>query len=359
MRSESSYPNLKRERDRWILERRGARRTVNPMEPHGFIWEEERSENGQIDPVATIFLTNRECPWRCVMCDLWKTTVTESVPLAAIPAQIDYAFEKLGVSSLATAGASLRSEKLGQILPQEIKLYNGGSFFDPKAIPLADYPAIAERVCSFKRVIVECHPAFVRDSCVRFRDLLAEKWSRTACSTGIAPRLEVAMGLETAHPGVIERLNKGMTLTQFARAAEFLKRHDICLRVFVLIKPPFLEEGEALTWANKSIEFAFDSGATVVSLIPTRAGNGAMEALQEQGLFSPPKLATVEAAQEFGVNLRRGRVFADLWDLEKFSSCAACFSGRRERLRLINLEQHVRPPVVCADCSASALDCLR
>ena len=25
--------------------------------------------------VATLFLTNRECPFRCLMCDLWKNTL--------------------------------------------------------------------------------------------------------------------------------------------------------------------------------------------------------------------------------------------------------------------------------------------
>ena len=86
----------------------------------------------------------------------------------AIPAQIDYALERL--------------------LPaRQIKLYNSGSFFDTRAIPLQDYPAILSRVASFERVIVECHPALVSESCFRFNDQL----------TG---RLEVAMGLETVHP---------------------------------------------------------------------------------------------------------------------------------------------------------------
>ena len=77
--------------------------------------------------VATLFLTNRECPYRCLMCDLWKNTLTETVPIGAIPAQIDYA--------------------LGQLPPaRQIKLYNSGSFFDPHAIPPQDHPAIAAQV---------------------------------------------------------------------------------------------------------------------------------------------------------------------------------------------------------------------
>ena len=51
------------------------------------------------------------------------------------------------------------------------------------------------------------------------------------------------------------------------------------------------------------------------SLIPTRAGNGAMEELARQGHFAPPSLDALEAAMEYGLALRTGRVFLDLWDI--------------------------------------------
>src|SRR5262249_10493403 len=258
-----SYPELSQRRDDWILARRGARNVVDPRRPYGIVLEQELSEEGRIVDVATIFLTNRECPGRCVMCDLWKNTVTETVPIGAIPEQIDFA--------------------LAQLAPtQQIKLYNSGSFFDRAAIPVEDYPAIATRVASFERVIVECHPALIGDRVLQFRDMLT------------AARLEVAMGLETAHPETLGRLNKRMTAEQFATAAEFLHGHEIALRVFILVKPPFQDEDEALEWCLRSVGFAFDCGASVVSLIPTRFGNGALETLADQGEFSPPKLAMLE-----------------------------------------------------------------
>jgi radical SAM enzyme (TIGR01210 family) len=316
----AAYPDTARDRDRWILSRRPERNVVDPARPFAFVAEQERAESGEVVSVATIFLTNRECPWRCLMCDLWRNTLSESVPSGAIPAQMDFALAGLPPA-------------------RQLKLYNSGSFFDPRAIPPEDFPAIAERTASFERVIVECHPALVGEPALRFRDLLNGK-------------LEVAMGLETAHPEVLARLNKRMTLDQFARAADFLRGHDIALRVFILVKPPFLDEAEALEWAKRSIDFAFDCGATVASLIPTRFGNGALEALAEQGEFSPPKLATLEEAAAYGVSLRRGRVFADLWDLEKFSSCPACFAARRERLERVNFTQTIEPSVVCSRCNA-------
>ena len=312
------YPEEGRERDRWILSRRALRRELDPWQPSEFLVEDERAENGEIVSVATIFLTNRECPWRCLMCDLWRNTLTQTVPAGAIPAQIDYAIERLPAA-------------------RQIKLYNSGSFFDRLAIPPGDYEPIAARLNSFERVIVESHPALVGPDCLRFCDLLDG-------------RMEVAMGLETAHPEVLSRLNKRMTLDQFSRAAAELRVHDIALRVFILVKPPFLDESEALDWAARSLDFAFDCGAGVAVLIPTRAGNGALDALAERGQFSPPRLATLEDAMAYGLGLRRGRVFADLWDLERFADCRSCFGARAARLHAMNLQQTILPPVTCESC---------
>jgi len=159
-------------------------------------------------------------------------------------------------------------------------------------------------------------------------------------------RLEVAMGLETVHPEVLPRLNKRMTLDMFSEAAEFLRNHQIDLRSFVLIKPPFVSEDEAVMWAQKSTVFALDSGSTVVSLIPVRSGNGALDALD----FVPPKLRSLETALADGIRLNRGRVFADLWDLQSFSECEICFEERRARLSRMNLSQALEPAIECNAC---------
>jgi radical SAM enzyme (TIGR01210 family) len=313
-----AYPTSAAERDRWIVEQRPLRAALDPYRPYAFFVEEESGASGAVEPIATVFITNRECPWRCVMCDLWRNTLTETVPVGAIPAQIDYALKRMPQA-------------------KAIKLYNSGSFFDPGAVPVEDYAAIAERVSGFDRVIVESHPALVGERCLEFRDSLNG-------------RLEVAMGLETAHPAVLEKLNKRMTLEQFRAAADFLQGNDVDLRAFILVQPPFMKAEEALHWAQRSLDSAFDCGATAASLIPTRGGNGAMEALAEGGEFAPPRLELVEEAARYGVGLGRGRVFVDLWDLKNISECNNCYELRLARLRAMNLRQVVLGEVACSAC---------
>lgn len=321
----TDYPGTARERDRWILDRRPPRNAVDAQRAYASLVEDERADSGEIIKVATVFLTNRECPWRCLMCDLWKNTLPGPTPPGAILAQLDAALAELSAQQPAV---------------RFIKLYNSGSFFDPRAVPPAEHEPIAQRLRNFERVIVECHPSLVGESALRFRDQLQG-------------RLEVAMGLETAHPDVLAKLNKRMTLDDFARAAAWLHQEAIALRTFVLIKPPFLDEAEGRFWGERSIDFAMECQAGVIALIPTRSGNGALEALAEAGSFSPPRLDTLEAVAEYGIRLGRSRVFADLWDLQAFSRCSDCFEAREGRLRRMNLTQQIEAPIRCRACAES------
>jgi radical SAM enzyme (TIGR01210 family) len=322
VKTETPYPATAEERTRWILSRRGLRRALDPREPVGALVESEPSEAGETVSVATVFLANRECPWHCLMCDLWQATLAETVPEGAIAEQV-------------------RKALAGLPPARWVKLYNAGSFFDPRAIPRGEYEPVAREIAGFERVIVESHPALVGEDVLRLRDL-------------VRGRLEVAMGLETIHPGVLARLNKGMTLDDFGRAAEKLAQAGVALRAFVLAGLPFLRDEEAQDWTARSIGFAFDCGAEVVAVIPTRPGNGALDALAARGEFDPPLLAALEAAAAAGLESQRGRVLADLWDLERFSSCSDCFPVRRERLNAMNLAQSVLPKVACARCGGQA-----
>jgi uncharacterized Fe-S cluster-containing MiaB family protein len=155
------------------------------------------------------------------------------------------------------------------------------------------------------------------------------------------------MGLETVHPDVLPRLNKRMTLVDFERAARFLIDNGIAVRAFILLRPPLLDEAEGLEWAKRSIDWAQDVGVECCVVIPTRAGNGAMDELQRQGLFEPPTLASLERAVEHGIARGQGRVFADLWNVEQLFHCQACGPARRERLQHMNLHQVIPPRVAC------------
>jgi archaeosine synthase beta-subunit len=302
--------------DNWILSNRGSKNSVDPQKPYAWLAEKECTVSGEIEDTGIIFLTNRECPYHCLMCDLWKNTTDAPVPVGTIPGQIEWALEQM---------PSVK----------HLKLYNSGSFFDSRAIPEEDYKKIASLVSNFETVIVECHPRLVNDNCLHFRNMLK-------------PDLHIALGLETVHPTILPKLNKKMTLEDFSKSVKFLTQHGILSRAFILLRPPFLTEAEGIYWAERSLDYAFSAGVECCTVIPVRAGNGAMDLLAEKGFFTPPDIRSLEEVVEYGIGLNRGRVFADVWDLGQFSKCKICLESRTVRLTEMNLHQKITKKPVCS-----------
>ena len=292
---------------RHILNARGPRNAVDPWRPWAFFVEPEYSRNGRVEDVATLFLTNRECPFHCLMCDLWKNTTESTVPEGAIPAQIDFALQQLPDTP-------------------HLKLYNSGNFFDPRAISRSDRPAIAQRVSGFETVIVENHPKLVGPYCAEFQQL---------CGT----QLEVALGLETSHAETLAALNKQMTTDDFARACRQLTSDRILIRAFILFKPPWTTEQQAIERTLDSVRFAFDCGVSCCSIIPVRTGNGYMEQLQLSGQYVPPKLSSLESVMATTLGWQRGRIFVDLWDAKQFADDPEHADRQLERIHQMNLTQ--------------------
>jgi archaeosine synthase beta-subunit len=258
------------------------------------------------------------------MCDLWKNTTVDAVPVGSIPNQLKHALEILPAA-------------------KHIKLYNAANFFDTNSIPSQDYDSILEIVRPFQSVIIENHPKLCGPRCFSFAERIKSN----------GQRFEVAMGLECIHPDVLPRLNKQMTLDDFRRAADRLVADEIRVRAFILLRPPFLSEQEGVEWAMKSIEFAFAAGVECCSIIPTRFGNGALEQLSAEGWFQPPTMSSMETVIAQGLALHGGRVFMDTWDARQFTECNECADARINRINKMNQTQSILEPVNCKACDQS------
>lgn len=303
--------------NRNIVEHRPPKKRVDPFIPYHYLHEREIQADGVIRSVNTIFLTNRECPFKCTMCDLWRHTLDVPTPKGAIPNQVQYALKKL-------PGADV------------IKLYNSGNFFDGKAIPKSDYTSIAGLISDSNHVIVENHPALTNDSVLEFSEMLNGT-------------LEIAMGLETIHPVAMPMLNKQITKELFIESVEFLSNAGISSRAFILLNPPFItDRAENKKWCLDSVKYAFKSGVSACTIIPTRPGNGIMEKLKQAGNFIQPNLIDLERVFESAIIQNEKRVFCDTWDLQLFSECDKCLEKRVDRLNRINLTQKITEPVQCS-----------
>ena len=308
--------------DRRIRSIRPPKLRVDPYKAHGSLIEEERRPDGTIERALTVFLAGAECRFTCTFCDLWRGTIDGPTPPGALIKQLDGVLRTL----------------VGPVTDR-LKLYNASNFFDQRAVPPEDVAGIAALAAPFAAVTVESHANTIGPKTLAF-------------SRQIHGRLEVAVGLETIHPVAAAQLNKRLDLAQFDRAARFLIENSIDLRVFVLLGVPYVPVEESVAWTVRAVEYAAERGASLVSIIPVRGGNGEIERLQALGHFVPPTLSQLEEALDLSLLVRGTAVTADLWDVEPLSSCEQCTGDRIERLRRLNATPRAEPRIVCNTCGA-------
>ena len=309
--------------DRRIRSLRPPKVQVSPYKPQGAVLDEERRPGGTIERALTVFLTGAECPFTCSFCDLWQWTIDGPTPPGALTSQLESVLQALD----------------GPV-PDRLKIYNASNFFDQRAVPPEDLLGIARLAASFAAVTVESHASTIGPSTVAF-------------ARQIPGRLEVAVGLETIHPVAAAQLNKRLDLARFDRAALFLSENGIDLRVFVLLGAPYVPAEDSVAWTVRTVEYAAERGASVVSIIPVRGGNGEMERLEGLGYFTPPTLSQLEECLDLSLQFTSSIVTADLWDVERLLACEHCRSERVERLRRLNVTGRAAPRISCGICGAA------
>ena len=309
--------------DQRIRSLRPPKPKVDPYQPHGYTVESERRPGGSLEQTLTVFLAGAECPFTCAFCDLWRFTLDGPTPPGALTHQLRTVFQSTDVSAI-----------------DRLKLYNSSNFFDRRAVPEVDFRGIGALSRGFTALTVESHASMVGPSALEF-------------ARAMDGRLEVAIGLETIHPLAAARLNKRLDLERFDWAAEFLRENDMDLRVFVLLGAPHVPAVESVEWTVRTVEHAINRGASVVSVIPVRGGNGELERLQALGDFVPPTLTDLEDAVDRCADITAGVVTADLWDVDRLGTCEFCRVGRVERLRRRNLTGVRETRLHCGHCGTA------
>ena len=72
-----------------------------------------------------------------------------------------------------------------------------------------------------------------------------------------------------------------------------------------------------------------------------------MDFLSENKMFTPPDIRSLEHVIEYGLQLNKGRVFSDVWDIDLFAGCSKCKAKRKERLIQMNHDQNISQTVTC------------
>jgi hypothetical protein len=165
-----------------------------------------------------------------------------------------------------------------------VKIYTSGSFLDEREVGAETRQAIAETFGDRDRIVVESLPDFVDQA--KLREFTAE---------GL--RTDVAVGLETATDRVRhDCVNKYFDFADFEAACEAAAAvDDAGVKAYLLMKPPFLSEGEAIADMKSSIRrCAAVDGCHTVSMNPTNVQRYTMvDELYFRGGYRPPWLWSV------------------------------------------------------------------
>ena len=253
--------------------------TYDPREPTRVWLDEDNTPTGVYDSL-TIILNTGGCRWAraggCTMCGYVAESVEGgSVSHEALLEQIEVCLDHEREHADEPAG--------------QIKIYTSGSFLDEREIPAKTRRAIAEEFADRERLVVESLPDFV-DS-----EKLAEFTDR-----GL--ETDVAIGLETATDRVrADCVNKYFAFEEFEAAAEAAQEANAGVKAYLLLKPPFLSEGEAIEDMTRSVRRCLAvEGVHTVSMNPTNVQRHTMvETLYHEGGYRPPWLwSVVEVLRE-------------------------------------------------------------
>ncbi len=229
--------------------------SYDPHEPTRVWLDEDNTPDGVKDSL-TIILNTGGCRWAraggCTMCGYVAESVDGgSVSHEALMDQIDVCLEH--ESENADEPADL------------IKIYTSGSFLDEREVGAESRRAIAEAFADRERMVVESLPDFVD------REKISD-FTRHGLDT------DVAIGLETATDRVRhDCVNKYFDFADFenacaeAAAADGDAGSDVeaGIKAYLLMKPPFLTESEAVADMISSIERCADvDGCHTVSMNP-------------------------------------------------------------------------------------------
>ena len=237
------------------------------------VWKEKERLDGEVVDCLTVILRTTGCYWAkkegCRMCGYIQDT-EPSVTQQDLLEQFHSALEKPGV-------------------PDVVKIFTSGSFFDEREVSEDTRNKIRQKLeeLGVKKLIVESRPEFVTE------EVLDE-------FEGGKLQLEVGIGLESASDFVREVLiNKGFTFQEFEEAAKLLRRRGFRVKAYLLLKPPFLSEGEAIADVVHSA-LKIKKLVDVISINPTNVQRGTLvEKLWERKLYRPPWLwSAVEVVRQ-------------------------------------------------------------
>ena len=252
--------------------------TYDPREPTR-VWIDEDNTPDGVKQSLTIILNTGGCRWAraggCTMCGYVAESVEGgSVSHEDLMTQVDACLDHEADNADDPSGL--------------VKIYTSGSFLDEREVPAETRRAIASEFADRDRIVVESLPDFVEPAKIR-------EFTAQGLDT------DIAVGLETATDRVRrDCVNKYFEFDAFERACDHARDCGAGIKAYLLMKPPFLSEAEAVADMERSVrKCAAVEGCHTVSMNPANVQRHTMvEDLYHDGGYRPPWLWSVAEVLE-------------------------------------------------------------
>ena len=239
-------------------------------------WIKEDRLLDRIGKEFTIILRSKGCSWGlskyggCSMCGYYLDAVNEDVSTDQLINQFNFAY----------------NNKINEINNDSknyiFKIYNSGSFLDDNEIPQEVRTYIYEKISKVEKIkefVIESRLEYINtEKLEEIREFFGKKY------------LEIAIGLETTDDYIRNQyINKGFLFKSFMGSLKLLKEYNIGARVYLLLKPPFLNEQGAIDDCSNSIKKLVDLNVNSISINPLNIQKGTLaEYLWFQNRYRPP-----------------------------------------------------------------------
>jgi radical SAM enzyme (TIGR01210 family) len=284
----NDYTNEMQSIREWALRLRQIRPPIKTSWEEPADWVTKGSNlGGKTATVVSITLTPTGCEWAnsggCTMCGEYEgsaknVTVSPEFHIAQF--------------------ASAVSKYVALHHPSWLRIYQEGNYTNAHEVhPTAQKTILrlASMISGVQRITIESMAKYIsQEGAQNLRSTLASN-----------AELEVGMGFE-AENDVVRNVcvNKGETMDDYRRAIKLLRSQGLHTLAYVLLKPPFLSESEAIDEAIRTIRIANDLGFDAVSLEPMSVHRFSLvHALYLEGLYRPPWLwSVIEVAKNVHID---------------------------------------------------------
>jgi archaeosine synthase beta-subunit len=247
----------------WAQERKNS---WDARYPATVYYTPETLADGTPTTALTVILRTKGCHWwwssGCTFCGYFNDT-RDDVTSEDLHSQWEFSLAKF--DDLDTMGM--------------IKVYTSGSLLEDREIPV-DFQ---------ERVLKDCHE-MGKELVVESRtEQMSEE--KLAWATKINPKFSVAIGLEAYDDEVLRfHVNKGFSIKSWDRAVENLQKFGLRVKTYLMFKPPFMSEGDAVVHTAKWIRDVAER-SDEISVNPMNIQRGTViDRLYRANEYRPPWL---------------------------------------------------------------------